>query len=373
MNSNLIPVKRMDKNGKLVTRNVRAGAALTSSKTSLPAPVAAPKLKKKVTAKKPLEKQTKVQHRMGSRSHHYPDPALFDALNLNQEHLWDLTTITASDVQMYDVFSVVRTDDAVLLMDRGYTTAEQVVELLEKNNLTHLLIDRRDLMTEAQNRRIDAWNFMEAQHRFGINDMECDPEVLLGAVRLDDSVSLPRWTTSGERDSYAHQVMKGAISYEDVMTIGISNLSGRGNESIAPHICVWLNDIHTGKAHYDAELLARLLQKSSYSIAKVRNALGMVSEYGPEFVRGISYLDAALEINGSYRNRTTAQRADMITYYDQGSLSFYDVKMAVVVKLYDNGIPVDDAKAMLSQKMDVDRIIAAHKEGITKSVSSGWL
>jgi hypothetical protein len=364
----------MDKNGKLVTRNVRSGPVQPSLKNALPAPVASVQPKRKVTAKKPLEKQLKVQQRMGSRSYHSPAPALYEALKIDKpENLWDLTMISASDVQMYDVFSVVRTDDAVLLMDRGYTTSEKVVELLEENNLTHLLIDRRDLMTEAQNRRIDAWNFMEAQHKFGINDMECDQEMLLGAVRLDDSVSLPRWTEYGVTDSYAHHVIRGDISYEDVMTIGITNLSGRDKESIAPHLCALLNDLHTGKANYDAELLGTLLQKSNYHEPTLRTALGMVSEYGPQFMGGIKHLDSAIKINDDYRNRTTAQRAEMIDYYQQGLVEFYDAGIKDVMKLYDNNIPVEDAKAMLGQKMDVDRIIAAHKEGVTKSVSSGWL
>lgn len=372
MTSNLIPQKRMDKTGKLVTRHVRAGAPKPASGSSLPAPKMAVPNGKKVTAKKPLAKQSEVKLRMGSRSNHSPDPSLYAALGADPKNLWDLTTISASDVQMYDMFSILRTDDAVLLMDHKITSPDDAVELLEKNGLSHLLIDRRDLMTEAQNRRIDAWNFMEAQHKFGVDDLACDPEVLLGAVRLDDSISLPRWETGGKEDSYAHHVMRGDISYDDVMTLGISSLSGAAR-FIPEQLCGYLKDIHTGRASYDAELLRHLGQKSGYSRPVLEQALGMVSEYGADFMSKVTYLDSAIAINDQYRGRPTKLRAELIQYAQEMELKIANIGYADMVKLFDNDIPVEDAKVMVSQGMDADRIIAVSKEGITKSVASGWL
>lgn len=372
MGNNLIPQKRLDKTGKMVTRHVLAAAPVAAGKPALPAPAmgVAPK-KKKPTTKKPLAKQLESQIRMTSMNRLTPDPEVLEALGVDINQAFPLVVISASDAEMYDMFSVVGSSNAAVLLSYGKKTPEEAIELLEGNGLGRLLVDRREMMDEAVSRRISAWNFMEAPHKFNVDELSCEPEQLLGAVRLDDSTSMPRWKVNEVEDSYAHQVIRGNISYDDVMEMGLSFLSEHG--SLAQKICGYLNDIHEGRTDYDVDLLVHLVSKCRDGRATLDDAMGMVSEYGTSFMKEVKGMDSAMIINREYRERPTSQRADMIRYAESGGWQFLDFKTKEIVRLFDADIPVDAAKEMAKQKMSVDQMIAAQNEGIAKAVVSGWL
>jgi len=376
MSGYLIPQQRMDKTGKLVTRHVLAAAPVASQKTVIPVPALttakpAQASKKKVSFKKPLAKQLETQNRRASLHSLKPDPEVLEALGITLEREFPIVSVVASDVEMYDMFAVVGTSNAVMMISSGKKTPEEAVELLESKGLGHLVVDRREMMDEAISRRINAWSFMQAPSKFDIDEFSCDPEQLLGAVRLEDSMSLPRWKTNGREDSYAHHVLNGDISYDDVMEMGISFLSNHG--ALGKTICGYLKDIHACKTDYDVDVLSHLASKCGNSGHMLDDAMGMVSEYGPDFMKEVKDMDFALRINREYRERPTSQRAAIIQYRQDGKWHLFDLGPKDIVKLFDNDIPVDTAKEMSEQKMSVDQIIAVHKEGIAKTVVSGWL
>lgn len=372
MSSNLIPQKRMDKTGKLVTRHIRAGGPAAHS-TKLPVPVitAAKTTKRKAGLKKPLAKQLEVQYRMTDSKYYSAAPEIYEALGFEKENSFPLMSIVASDVQMYEMFAILGTDNAAVLMASHHGTPEKALDLLKKNNLEHLLIDRKDTTDEAISRRISAWEFMEAQHKFGVNEADLDPEVYLGAIRLECSVNMPRWKTNGEDDSYAHQVMRGEIDYDDVMTLGIGLLAEKN--TMGPHICGYLKDIYSGAANYDAEVLRHVLEKSRHMPAMLEEGMHLVSDYGSDFVMDIKYLDGALSLDRKLKNRPVSHRAEIIKYAQAGIPQFHNIGAESEIRLFDAGVPVDDAVAMLTENMDVDKIIVVHKEGIQKSMATGWL
>jgi hypothetical protein len=377
MSSNLIPQKLMDKTGKLVTRHVRAGVPASSATASLPAPsVTLQPKKKKPVLKAPLAKQREVQHRMISPDRLSVDPEIFDVLDTNPEHAFFLASVVASDVQLYDMYSVVSTSNAAMLISQGIKTPSEAIGILESNGLGHLILDRREMMDKAQSLRVSAWNLMEAPSKFGVDELSSDSDRLIQAVRLDDSVSLPRWKTnlpdgSKSEDSYAHHVINDLISYDDVMSMGLSFLSNR--ESLAPKICGYLNDIHEGRTDYDVKVLEHVVMRSRDRASIFDDAMGMVGEYGPDFIMEINSMDAALTIDREYRSRPTSQRADMIRYGRDGGLDFINLSSKDIVRLFDNDIPVDVAKEMMKRNMNAEQVIAVHKEGVSQPVVSGWL
>jgi hypothetical protein len=373
--SNLIPQKRMDKTGKLVTRHVLAGAPAFATTASIPAP-SVKQSKKQPAIKPPLAKQREVHRRIINPNNLSVDPEIFEALDINPEHMFFAASVPASDVQLYDMYSVVSTGNAALMLSNGVKTPGEAIELLESKGLGHLILDRREMMNKAQSLRVSAWNLLEAPSKFNVDELSCDSDRLIQAVRLDDSVSLPRWKTrladgSSTEDSYAHHVMNDSISYDDVMSLGLSFLSSR--PLLAPKICGYLNDIHEGRTDYDVKVLEHVAMKSRERESIFDDAMGMVGEYGPDFVMEMNSLDAALTIDREYRSRPTSQRADMIRYGRDGGFIFINLSSRDIVRLFDNDIPVDIAKGLAKRNMNVEQIIAVHKEGISQPVVSGWL
>lgn len=369
MSNGLIPQKRMDKTGKLVTRHVLATAPSPSHVKSIPAPSAKPSAKKKAV-KKPLAKQLEVQTRMTNISALTPDNELLEAFGMNPEAPFPLVYVSASDVQLYDMFSVLSTSNAAMMVSHGKKTPEEATAFLESKGLDHLIVDRREMMDDAQSRRISAWSFVEAVNVFKVDEFSCDQEMLVNAIRLHSSVSLPRWKSGEDNDSYAHRVLNGSISYDDVMSFGISFLSERA--ALAPKICGYLNDIHEGRTDYDVKVLEHVVMKSRERPSILDDAMGMVGEYGPEFITEINSMDSALVIDREYRNRPTSQRADMIRYRRDGGFDFINLNTKEVVRLYDNNVPLDAARRLLKEDMTVEQIIGIH-QGIAQPVASGWL
>lgn len=375
--SNLVPQKRLDKTGKLVTRHVLASAPLGSATSSIPAPFAIASTKaKKTVLKAPLAKQLKVHTRMSRLSSLRPDQEVIEALGFTVDQVFPLISVRANDVDLFDMFSVVSASNAAILMSRGIKKPDEAVAFLESKGLERFIVDRRDMMNKAQNLRVSAWNLMEAPQKFNVDELSCDTDLLLQAVRLDDSVALPIWEdkragATSKEDSYAHHVMNGSIAFDDVMSLGISFLSNR--PSLAPKICGYLNDLHEGRADYDLRLLEHVLSKCRNNPTTLDDSMAMVTEYGSDLVMELYAFDSALIIDREYRSRPTSQRADMMRYQRDGGIFFLDLKTKDIVRLFDSGAPVDKVKEMLLQGMSTEQMIAVYKEGIGKSVSSGWL
>jgi hypothetical protein len=376
MSGNLIPQKRMDKTGKVVTRHVLAVAPASATAVSIPSPAVKSPAKKKTAFKPPLPKQLQVKSQMTSLRDLRPDPEIFEVLRVNPEQVFPLVPVKASDVQLFDMFSVVSTSNAAMLMSSGVMTPGDAISLLESRGMKHLILDRREMMNKAQSSRVSAWSLMEATRKFDIDEMNCDSDLLIQAVRLDGSSTLPRWKIrnpdmSTSEDSYAHQVMNGSISYDDVMSLGLSFLSDRA--LLAPKICSYLNDIHMGRADYDVTLMQHVIMKCRDRASILDDVMEMAGEYGPDFVMELHAFDRPLEINREHRDRPTSQRAELIRYVRDGSLDFTRLTQEEAVRLFDNDVPVGMVKELLNADMNADQIISAHKEGISQPVASGWL
>lgn len=377
--SNLMPQKRLDKNGRMVTRHVLSATPSPAS-SAIPSPsIKVPA--KQAPVKKPLPKQLKDQIRMTSISQLSPDTELLKALDTDKERMLPMVSVRASDVQLFDMFSITSASNAAILMCYGIKTPEEAADFMMRKGISHLLVDRRDIMNKALGLRVNAWTLLEAPRKFGVDELSSDPDLLIKAARLSDSSSLPEWSTNAplgsgivyadDKTSYAHEVLKGSISYDDVMTIGISVLAQRVMQ--AEDICHYLNEIHSGTAGYDIEVLSHVIQKSNYRNRHLASGMAMVDDYGSDFVKSISNLETAIAIDMNYDDRPVSVRSDMINYSRDGSFGLLETPIDDVVRLFDNDVPPETAYTMLKQKMSVDQIISVLKEGISTSISSGWL
>jgi hypothetical protein len=367
--AHLIPTAVVDKNGKPTTVHKKLNASGSGKASSVPAPSLVSKAAaKKPARKKPLSKQLEVKHRMTDFSSYRPDQAIYAALGVNIEHEFPLAIIQASDVQMYDMFAILETDNAFALLSQGVTDADAAVELLESNGLGHLLVDRRDMADDALDRRVGAWTFLELASRLGIGK-GCDPKTYVDAARLEDSTTLPRWTTNGEPSSYAYGVACGDIDYDDVMSIGITELSKSDGSSQL--IYDRLKDIKAGTAGYDVELLKHLHSKS-LTTRDMDSGFRLAEEHGAEFVTGVRDLSHVLSLDSDFKDRNVEDRRSLLSYAIEGGLAFHYLSNKEIARLHDESVPIDFAIERVKEQ-GVDRLVEIHKSGINKAVSSGWL
>jgi hypothetical protein len=371
MNNPLIPQQRADKNGKLVTRHVKAMPTATGSAAGLPAPVAAPAKKApKQKPVKPLERQIKNQQRMINREEFSSSPELRKALGIKDD-AWRLAVIDASEVQLFDVFSVVSLDNAINLFEAEIRTSDEVLQFLNQHGLDDLVVDRREMMDKAVALRVNSFDLLDLHSGFGMDNF--DEDTFIQAARVKGSNMLPYVNKDGAGPGTFHEgVLKGEINYDDLTTVTYSVLS---TSTLTQEIYDGLKSIKDGSVDFDAEFLKHLVVHSVSNDETFAGALEMTKVQGTEFVGGIKGLGDASRISTEFKDRGADYCRSLIefneVYYDDFHDQFRSTSDAQ--RLHEARVDPSDAKHLKRQGMSIDQIISARQSGITGAVTGGWL
>lgn len=371
MNNPLIPQQRADKNGKLVTRHVKAMPTATGSSAGLPAPAATPATKAtKQKPVKPLERQLKNQQRMISRDGFNSSPELREALGIKDD-AWHLAIIDASEVQLFDVFSVVSLDNAINLFEAEIRTSDETLAFLNKNGLDDLVVDRREMMDKAVALRVNSFDMLDIHQSFGIDNY--DEDTFIQAARVKGSNMLPYVNTDGVGPGTFYEgILKGEISYDDLTEVTYSVVS---DSALTQEIYDGLKGIKEGSVDFDAGFLKHIVVHSISNDKTFAGALEMAKVQGSEFVVGLKGLGDASRISAEFKDRGAEYCRALIEfnekYYDDFNSPYRAT--AEVARLHDAQIDPSDAKHLRGQGMSVDQIISARQSGITGAVTGGWL
>lgn len=149
--SNLIREKRLDKNGVLTTKLVRAESKSASPKKSLPAPFAlSPKVNLSDHQRGYLESLEK------ERSHRVEPEEWRDDADAALRSLCSgmklPKKLKCTDAEIMDVLGVVSEENVLPLMSAGVRSAKQAKKLLKANGLDRLLTDN-----ESQVKNLVKW------------------------------------------------------------------------------------------------------------------------------------------------------------------------------------------------------------------------
>lgn len=356
MNNNLIPEQRLDKNGRLNTKHVRAVKPQTLNAT-LPAPaLSAPK--KKLTA---------AQTRQRTRVVAYSAPGNYElSQQLNTDYDSDDIKVTASDEEFYSVLSVTSRADAFTLLQAGYRTADEASNYLMDNGFEELLQDNAALCEEALDRKIPPNKFIQS----GVNLRGPESsDYYLDALEVYCS-SIPSGSREYSNLIVTNKVYDGEVSLSDIKEIGFKEV-GVFRDKIA--LFDSLVQINAGTATYTPSDLKAIMSKHSSTF---RDALDLTERYGAEFVLSIDSPNTHYADNLEERGVSKDQILKLLQYSDQVSNAEYENEIyresrayPLLEKCYDAGLSPSQVATEEYTEQQLDGLL----EGVAPGVSSGWL
>lgn len=354
--SKLVPEKRVDKNGVLTTKHVKAVAEKDAFKNAVPAPTLG-------TNPDPTRTLTKGQASPSRRvfvgSKHFVDPRLNSILGKNSWGTW--REFDVSDEGMYSVWGITDTGTGLALMNAGYQTADAASQFLKDNDLEDLLEDHAEFCNEALERRISPESYIEALDFFPY----------LGETRRDiDSIEAFSYSSIRSTSIY-NDVYHGETSLEDVKDIGITRIAKARASSVIRDA---LKKLKSGDAKCTLDDLKTLIDKHPNHVHNLHNSLELAGRYGVAFALSLSAPDTQmadyLEDKGDERERIL----DIVRYNDQINQYQRDIsadtfEYGYIVKAFDAKLGI----AGVAEGQYTVQQIEAILNGVEKSVSGGWL
>lgn len=369
--SNLIPEKRMDKTGKLVTRHVRPPAA---SQTAPALPVAAiPTAPLRGLTEAPVKTQHRTHYRFIPPAD-YPDSYKDIAPRLGgSEHL-HMGGFHATDYEVYGVLSVTDPGTALALLEYGSRSADEAEHTLRTLGLEHLLKDNSDLATGAMVRRI----FPETYLR------KATPDVLASEHALD-YLQVVNMNVLENYSEMHTGVLNGTMRLEDIKSIGIDRIRNAGDWAAVKKVLTGLAD---GSAAYTAEEAGALIERyANAPRATMFQALLLAQRYGADVALELTptagLMSFADYLWSPIRNTDKDRCGSLLRYYRQVETSLAQhsgnkktargdnrVYLEDLIRFHDAGANPDQ---VASGSITINQIEAINTHGIAPSVAGGWL
>lgn len=360
----LIAVKRMDRNGKMVTRHIRddLGASLP---TAVPAPsLGSPKRQRKLAEfNSPRLWNVNVGEWQGA------DP---DLATLCSTQYPASQSFKCSDAEFYDVLRVVHPINVLPLLAIGIRTEDAATRFLDETGFSRLktdeFISERSVESEIPATSLIEFTSKYKQHahnpRF-IDAAECWSLPFMHAAdnkRVDDSLPPLKAITQ--------MVLDDEISWSDIKEVGAKKVAEsaiRGTQLV---------DILTGvkngtsgfKSAREVFDVLTEISRSPERNLKVADAFGFEgyqSIHQKDVWIASSYADAL-----KTSDFTPEEKSEIFQYSLEIDLNF---SVAEAVSLYKAGIDVEDAQKGLLADMSVNQIIGLDNKEVTPSLSSGYL
>lgn len=362
----LIPEKRLDKTGKLVTRHVRANEPAAKSTAGIPAPAAVPS----AARTKQNEGKFKLRPKQLQKRAHREDITqmfLSDGLQDGDYRLRQLChRFVANDVEVLSVLAVAHDGDAMKMLNDGVRTTEEALEYLRKHGVEppH---DRSELVQEALRRNISAAEYREFFRSANLPGSQSNSPYLADAMELYGSASL--------RDQYhwvSHDILRGTIRLEDIKHLGYTKLKPYDR---LKHTVEALRRVNEPDAKYTIVDVKTLLEShhgngtgSHYS-----TALEYLMHEGPEYLASVSKY-ALYSAHQKYRFLNGAERIETVKYHLalQGADGYWiNAEDLCTLKAAD----VDPVRAgeLLRSGMEIRTVINVIAEELPASIGEGWL
>jgi len=366
--SNLIREQRVDKNGVLTTKHVRAGAKSSTAKVSMPAPQlpsAIPVLAAR-TYKAPTAGQLKRESRSFTASLENPDPQLLEALGLPPTRELGIYRFIASTNDLYEMMARTSTGNALALIQAGYKSAPEAMQFLSEKDMDHLK-EPRSMALEAQERRIPVEDF--------IRETRDAPQDRLNHPNFMDYMEVTGIAAFREFHDLPGEVFHGEIKLSDLKTVGVTRIGKSVGWNVIEEA---LRRIADESAGYTADDLRLVLTRfAGTSDAYIENAIELTEKYGSEFMTTIENPSGLLmQVEAGMREKGTDPerikgilkfRDDFTTETASFDIPFTDEE---IDQFYDaNVIPSDAATG----KVTLMQLDAINEHGINPSISGGWL
>jgi hypothetical protein len=351
MSNHLVPEQRLDKNGRLNTKHVRATKTQPSSINVPPPTLPADKTasrKKALTAGQKTPKDRSISVSRISR-----EGDLYRHLGMNpyvEEY-----RVHASDEELYSVLSVASNGDASVLISAGHRSSEDAAAYLREHRFSGHVEDRSAHCAEALDRRITPQRFIDATDYL----IKQDSEHYMDAVEVHST-----------NKQLAVRVQDGAVNFSDIKEIGLKKIKDCKDPVTLVGALQWLA---TGDASYTASELSDIMDTHPRNF---RDALKFTNKYGPEFVLTLHYPNTEYETYLEDRDTNRERIKKLLTFSDQ--VTQYEIanriykepmSYAKMEKYFDSGLDISHA----AEDDCTDQQLDAVKQGVSPGVSGGWL
>lgn len=366
--SHLIPEKRVNKNGHVVTKHVKA-ATTGSNISSLPAPaVSAPE-------SAPLHKdRLKQREWLYDMYRKYPEPNLQAIVALSGPAYGNVA-FQCSDVEAYDVLRASHGTNAILLLSIGIRSKDSAIIYYKANDLHHLIEDNDEWVDQALARNIPAGSALDMAGSWGSQSYRTQPG-FLDALEAN-SVRVLREINNYTLMPVPTLIMQGHINYEHVKAIGATRLAKAARKT---SIINQLREIHSGVSRLDIEGLKRLVEKyeiEGYPTHSFTDPITMAGTYGADTILQLRNFKRAADFLGNFtrKENNAYNRADVITYQDElyyWANGRHHFTIEDIFLLVDSGVPAREVITRLRDGNTINQIVAM-SQNVQSSISSGWL
>lgn len=352
MNNHLIPEQRLDKNGRLNTKHVRATKVQASVSKVSPPVLPSPTRKLTPGQTTPVTGTLEVTNETG-------DKELCGNLGVRASSPTAL--IHASYEEIYSLLSVTSNGNAHALLRAGHRTAEEALSYLNENGFSHLIQDRSEICEEALSRRIAPRKFITASERL---------PPAAGSEHYMDAVEVYSSSYIMDGRKFANNVYDGTVRNEDMKEIGYKEIgTSRDVEAVRQA----LRSIASKKVTHTAADIKALMDKYPRDF---RDAFKLSERYGVDLTLSINGIN--LEYAAYLENRSTPKEriisllkySDLVSDYEFANLIYKEpMPHHKVEKYHDSGIEISHAANDDCTEQQLDAIIA----GMAPGVSGGWL
>lgn len=297
----------------------------------------------------------------------------------------------ASEVEMYEVLSVVNPDDALPLLDTGVRTKQDAQAILKAAGLSKLIDDYSDMTDEALKRGIIATDYLKVFSRKW-EVFRDDPDRFLDAAQEDSDLPLKHKfkDLNDKVRTFQELIDNGSIDLAHVREIGAARL--RGAVDNQGFLVEGLKRMKDGSSLYTTEHLDKwidhfsLVDKDSQSYHKDA-VLSLALRHDPEYVSAIR--NDLFSIVGTYTYSETAlslgygpeKERDFITFGTTASTEIIKAtgelgsgyKDADFGRLFEAGITPEEIGLGVRDKMTAEQLISIKQHGVTPSIARGWL
>ena len=380
----LIPVKRMNKNGVMVTKHVREDSLTTTSSQNLP-PAALPP----VTPPEDTGLAKRIR-RLDARL-----PMTFNRSKFNicaSERLspWfrDVYAFSCTGNELYAMLERLPVDDALVLTSVGLKP-DQIDNFLKKQKwYPDALVDNTELVADLRARGADARDYVElalTEPLEYVSDSSIADAVEVKSLYCDHYSD----TTFGPRNTYPALLLNEQINLSDLKEIGVDRCA---------------------ETEYFETVLIRLKNGGSVSTAEeIRGVLERAEQAPERYLRKnerirVNGNRALLAVNFGVEVADTARNPPVVMHAgsyarEQGcgnpeALEFCTFMNAVMTEPYAGhvdqygyvdhwfgpwkessvaGVPLSKIIEGVQDGLSAKQIIAVNNEGISRSVSEGWL
>lgn len=379
--SNLVPVRRMDKNGVMTTKYVRPDKG-SSGASQLPAPSAGTG-KKKQYADPALERRRRALDRSSVRTFSRKKTGIH-ANTILEKYYKDNYSFRCSDNEFYAVLEKLDIDDAIVLMTAGLRP-QQIDSFVEKQYM-HYAVDNSLLVSELRTRAIPLYEYLHISKNIFTGHYA--QSAVLDAAEA--RALFPGKDNETTRQWYSEQVAGGLISLDDMKVIGLDRCKRNMGDFIQ-----LLPKIKSGESKATAEeigLMIDRLEENPDVIHGDTEHKVLISvwarfavRFGTDFVESINHPLSLYYSEEDSTEMDDETAKEFLAYSDQASMttlgpmtSYSDDKKWIVEagnkrRLWDAGIDADVAREGLDGGMSAEQIIAVQQHGISTGVSSGWL